>query len=176
MSGIYINFPSLPHYEDTYKHNIPRDMLADALAEAMCQINGYTASKLISVAGKDKMYKGILRIQVGLGHGPRVIYFKSNSALRRTIVKVIKILRQPLIDFGFKIYYRYFDGTKWQAVRSDEYLLRIILEKDRMIFKIKLIRGLGRLDPQELTEMILERLKVSLKNLGVESPEITRAK
>ncbi|HHC19357.1 MAG TPA: hypothetical protein ENK81_03025 [Euryarchaeota archaeon] len=176
MSGIYINFPSLPHYEDSYKHNVSRDLFAEGLAEAMCKINGYTASKMISVAGKDKLYKGTLRIQVGLGHGPRVIYFKSDSALRRAIIKAIKILRQPLIDFGFKIYYKYFNGNKWQAVRSDEYLLRMILGKDQLSFKVKLIRGLGRLDPQELTEMIIERLKVSLKNLGLESPEFIRVR
>ncbi|MCD6509252.1 MAG: hypothetical protein J7L11_02535 [Thermoprotei archaeon] len=174
MSGIYVDFPSLPHHIEEYKHNVPRDAFAEALADAMARLNGSTFEKSISVAGREGFYKGIMTIQIGIGHGHKIFYFKSEKALKRIIIKALKTLKQPFIDFGIKILYRYYDGKRWQPVRSDEYLLRLFLSSDSLAFHIKLSRGLGRLDPQDLINMMLERLKVSLNSIGISSPIFTK--
>ncbi len=174
MSGIYVDFPSLPHHVESYQHNISRDILADALAEAMARLNSFTSEKAISVAGKEGLYTGSMTIRVGIGHGHKILYFKSERALKRIIVKALKILKQPFIDFGIRVSYKYFDGKRWLPVRADEYLIRLFVNQESLTFHIKLSRGLGRLDPQDLINMILERLKVATTSLGVSNPLFIR--
>lgn len=174
MSGIYVDFPPLPHHVEGYKHETPRELLVEALAEALTQINGFSSDRMISVAGRDGIFKGNMRLQVGVGSGHKIYYYRSNRALKRTIVKALKVLRQPFIDLGIRASYKYFNGKRWQPVRADEYLVRIFIEEDKLSFQLKLIRGLGRLDPKDLVNLIIERVKISLRNLGIENPMLVK--
>jgi len=174
VSGIFIGFQGPPQLSERFKVSANREQVVEALARTMVQLNGFEKEKKISVAGKEGLFDGTMRVQIGIGHGPRMIYYKSNKTLHEVINKVLNILKQSLIDFGIRVSYKYFDGKEWRPVRSDEYVVRITLEPNIIGLQVKLLRGLGRIDPEDLASMIIERLGANLKEIGVESPMLER--
>lgn len=124
----------------------------------------------ISVADRDGYSSGVVTFKVGVGNkiGFDRLDAREEERLLRRIVE-----RGPFqtLDLTFNISYSIRDGRK-HNVRGDQYLARMLFSPERAGLLLHHLKGLRRVQPDELIQILTSTINTELAREGYKEVEV----
>jgi hypothetical protein len=147
--------------------------LQKALFEALGSMLKSSISRDISVADLEGYHIGHVGFRIGIGNGEGFDIFDARER-ERVLSRVENVGAFDLLDLLFRLHYSVDDGRA-HKVRGDEYLVRLVFQRERVELLLHHLKGVRRVGPDELVGLIVDALNVALRRerySGVELEQV----
>ena len=160
MLGAIDSFPTVLHARASFSFDINHESLQKALVSALASLRANPKSREISVADWDGYLKAQVVFRLGIGNGDRFDVLDSVEE-ERVLHRIEN--RGPLssLDLVFQIHYSVSDGRR-HKVHEDHYVVRLVFQPGRVEFLVHHLKGVRRVEPDELIRIIVQELNVEL--------------
>jgi hypothetical protein len=135
--------------------------LQKALVEALGSMSKSLISTDISVADRDGYHRGHVGFRVGVGNGEGFDIFDVRER-ERVLSRIENVGPFDSLDLLFHLHYSVDDGLA-HKVRGDEYLVRLVFQRERVELLLHHLKGVRRIGPDELVRIIVDALNVELR-------------
>lgn len=158
--GAVQNFPTVLHARASFSFDINPESLQKSLISALASLQEIPKPQDVTVADQDGYSKGQLVFRLGIGNGDAfdVLDLKEEGRVLRRIEN-----RGPfnIIDVAAHIHYSLNDG-KQHRVHEDHYILRLVFQPGRVEVLVHHVKGVRRVEPDDLIRLIVQELNVAL--------------
>ncbi|HEX4922134.1 MAG TPA: hypothetical protein VFV92_15520 [Candidatus Bathyarchaeia archaeon] len=168
--GALHSFPTVLHGRASVLFDVSRESLQKALVEALGSMLESSVSRDISVADRVGYQPGRVRFRVGVGNGDGFDIFDTRER-ERILTRVENVGAFDLLDLLFHLHYSVDDGRP-HKVRGDQYLVRLVFQRERVELLLHHLKGVRRVEPGELVRMIVDALNVELRRLRYSEAEL----
>ena len=155
-------FPTVVHGRASVIFDVSRESLQKALIEALGSMLKSSVSMDISVADRDGYSKGYVGFRIGIGNGEGFDIFDARER-ERVLSRIENVGAFELLDLLFHLHYGVDDGRP-HKVRGDEYLVRLVFQRERVELLLHHLKGMKRVRPDELVRMIVDLLNIALRH------------
>ena len=168
--GVVHSFPTVLHGRASVLFDVSRESLQKALVEALGSMLKLSVSRDISVADRVGYLPGRVWFRVGVGNGDGFDIFDTRER-ERILSRVENVGAFDLLDLLLRLHYSVDDG-RVHRVRGDEYLVRLVFERERVELLLHHLKGVRRVEPGELVRMIVDALNVELRRQRYSEAEL----
>ena len=141
--------------------DVSKESLQKALIEALGSMSKLSMSTNISVADRNGYHRGHVGFRIGIGNGEGFDIFDAREK-ERVLSRIENVGAFDLLDLMFHLHYTVDDG-QLHKVRGDEYLVRLVFQQERVELLLHHLKGVRRVEPDELVRMIIDELNVALR-------------
>jgi hypothetical protein len=158
--GTVDNFPIVLHARASFSFDINPESLQKALVSALASLRTNPKSREITVADRDGYLKGQLIFRLGIGNGDGFDILDTEEE-KRVLHRIEN--RGPLnvLDLAFQLHYSLGDGRR-HRVHEDHYILRLVFQPGRVEVLVHHLKGVRRVEPDELIRLIIQELNIVL--------------
>jgi hypothetical protein len=158
--GIVDAFPTVLHGRASFSFDINPESLQKALVSALVSLRTNPQPRDISVADRNGYLKGQLTFRLGIGNGDGFDVFDSDE-VERILDRIEN--RGPLnvLDLLFQVHYS-ISGDGPHRVHEDHYILRLVFQPGRVEVLIHHLKGVRRVESDELLGLLIRELNVEL--------------
>lgn len=158
--GTVDNFPTVLHARASFSFDINPESLQKALVSALASIRTNPKSREITVADRDGYLKGQLIFRLGIGNGDGFDVLDSKEE-ERVLHRIENRGPLSILDLAFQLHYSISDGGR-HRVHEDHYILRLVFQPGRAEVLVHHLKGVRRVEPDELIRLIIQELNVEL--------------
>jgi len=172
--GAVKSFPAVLHGRASVLFDVSRESLQKALFNSLTSLSKLSVSRDLSVADLDGYRHGHVGFRIGVGNGDGFDIFDARER-ERLLSRVENVGVFDLLDLLFRLHYSVDDG-RMHKIRGDEYLVRLVFDRERVELLMHHLKGVRRIGPDELVGMIVDALNEELRRQrfsGVELEQIS---
>ncbi len=158
--GTLDSFPTVLHARASFSFDINPESLQKALVSALASLRTSPKSREITLADRDGYSKGQIAFRLGIGNGDGFDILDSEEE-ERVFHRIEN--RGPLntLDLAFYLHYSIGDGRR-HRVHEDHYILRLVFQPGRVEVLVHHLKGVRRVEPDELIGIMIQELNVEL--------------
>jgi hypothetical protein len=160
--GTVDNFPTVLHARASFSFDINPESLQKALVSALASLRTNARSRQITVADRDGYLKGQLTFRLGIGNGDGFDVLDSKEE-ERVLDRIENRGSFNTLDLAFQIHYSVSDNRQ-HRVHEDHYILRLVFHPGRVEVLVHHLKGVRRVEPDEMVRLIVDELNVELTN------------
>ena len=159
LGGLH-SFPTILHARASLSFDTTPGSLQKALVFALSSLQENPVSRMITVADRDGYSSGSAHFKVGVGNGEGfdILDLKEQE---RVLDRIENLGAFESLDLAVRISYAMDDGRR-HKVHQDHYVIRLIFEPGRVEALIHHVKGIRRVDPADLIELITNYLNSEL--------------
>ena len=174
--GTIDSFPTILHGRASFSFDINPESLQKALVSALASLRANPKSREITLADRDGYLNGQLTFRVGIGNGDSFDILDSREE-ERVMNRIENRGPFKMLDLVFQLHYSVSDGRR-HRVHEDHYILRLVFQPGRVEILVHHLKGIRRVEPDELIRLIIQELNVELtrdrySQIGLEAVDIT---
>ncbi len=158
--GTVDNFPTVLHARASFSFDINPESLQKALVSALTSLRANPKSREITVADRDGYLKGQLVFRLGIGNGDGFDILDSKEE-ERVLHRIENRGPLNILDLAFQLHYSLTDGRR-HRVHEDHYILRLVFQPGRVEVLVHHLKGVRRVEPDELIRLLIQELNVEL--------------
>ena len=158
--GVVDNFPTVLHARASFSFDIHPESLQKALVSALVSLQSNPKPREITVADRDGYSKGQLLFRLGVGNGGGFDVLDSKEE-ERVLHRIENLGPWHILDLVFQLHY-YVGDDMHHRVHEDHYLLRLVFQPGRVEVLVHHLKGVRRVEPDELISLLVEELNVEL--------------
>jgi len=158
--GTVDNFPTVLHARASFSFDINPESLQKALVSALASLRTNAKSRQITVADRDGYLKGQLTFRLGIGNGDGFDVLDSKEE-ERVLHRIENRGSFNTLDLAFHLHYSVNDSRQ-HRVHEDHYILRLVFQPGRVEVLVHHLKGVRRVEPDELIRLIIQELNVEL--------------
>jgi len=158
--GVIDNFPTVLHARASFSFDINPESLQKVLVSALASLQSNPKSREITLADRDGYLKGQLFFKLGVGNGDAfdVLDYKEEE---RVLQRIENLGPWHVLDLVFQLHYSVNDDIR-HRVHEDHYLLRLVFQPGRVEVLVHHLKGVRRVEPDELIRLLIQELNVEL--------------
>jgi hypothetical protein len=174
--GVIDAFPTILHGRASFSFDINPESLQKALVSALVSLRTNPQPRDISVADRNGYLKGQLTFRLGIGNGDGFDVFDSDE-VERILDRIENRGPLNILDLLFQVHYSV-SGNGSHRVHEDHYILRLVFQPGRVEALIHHLKGVRRVEPDELLGLLIQELNAELTRsrygeVKLESVQIT---
>lgn len=154
------SFPTILHARASLSFDIQSASLQKILVSALSSLRESPVSTKISVADVEGYSNGSAHFKVGIGNGDGFDILDSKERVR-VLNRIENQGAFDSMDLAVHVQYRVDDG-RMHKVHQDQYMIRLVFEPGRVEVMIHHQKGIRRVDPRELLELLVQHLNMEL--------------
>ncbi len=158
--GTVDNFPTVLHARASFSFDINPESLQKALVSALGSLRTNAKSRQITVADRDGYLEGQLVFRLGIGNGDGFDVLDSKEE-ERVLHRIENRGSFNTLDLAIQLHYSVNDGRQ-HRVHEDHYILRLVFRPGRVEVLVHHLKGVRRVEPDELITLIIQELNVEL--------------
>ena len=158
--GTVDSFPTVMHARASFSFDINPESLQKALVSALASLRANPKSREITLADRDGYLNGQLTFRLGIGNGDSFDTLDSKEE-ERVMNKIENRGPFNTLDLAFQLHYSVGDGRR-HRVHEDHYVLRLVFQPGRAEVLVHHVKGVRRVEPDELVGIIIHELNVEL--------------
>ena len=160
LLGSVARFPTVLHARASFSFDINPESLQKALVFALASLRTNPKPREITVADQDGYLKGQLLFRLGIGNGDGFDILDSKEE-ERVLHRIENRGSFNSLDLAIQLHYSVGDGRK-HSVHEDYYILRLVFEPGRVEVLVHHLKGVRRVEPDELIRLLIQELNVQL--------------
>jgi len=162
--GKVAEFPAILHARASLVYDVTNETLQKTLIHCFCRFQGSTRPIELSLSDDIGYVNGRVSFRVGVGHydGFDILDTREEDRVLRRIIS--KGIFQTL-DLSFDLHYKV-QSLDRHRVASDRYLTRLTFQSDRAELLVHHLKGLKRVDPSEMVQLLLDVTNAELVSKG----------
>jgi hypothetical protein len=153
-------FPTVLHARASFSFDINPESLQKALVSALASLRTNARSRQITVADRDGYLKGQLTFRLGIGNGDGFDVLDSKEE-ERVLHRIENRGSFNTLDLAFQLHYSVNDNRQ-HRVHEDHYILRLVFHPGRVEVLVHHLKGVRRVEPDEMVRLIVDELNVEL--------------
>jgi hypothetical protein len=161
--GTIEHFPTVLHARASLVYDVNPDTLQRVLVHSLYQLQHSSTSIELSIADHPGSLRGIVGFKAGIGNGEGFDILDRNEE-ERVLRRIVERGPFQTLDFALDLHYRTTGGT--HRVRIDRYLTRVSFQPGRVELLIHHLKGLKRVQPDELVQFLLALVNTELAEKG----------
>ncbi len=174
--GALDSFPTVLHGRASFSFDINPESLQKALVSALASLRANPRSRDITVADRNGYLKGQMTFRLGIGNRDGFDVFDSNEE-ERVLHRIENRGPLNILDLIFQLHYSISEDRR-HRVHEDHYVLRLVFQPGRVEILVHHLKGVRRVEPDELIMLIIQELNVELTRnrygvIELESVDIT---
>jgi len=158
--GTLDKFPTVLHARASFSFDINPESLQKALVSALASLRTNPKSREITVADQDGYSKGQVAFKLGIGNSDGFDVLDSKEE-ERVLHRIENQGSLDILDLAFQLHYSLSDGRR-HRVHEDHYILRLVFQPGRVEVLVHHLKGVRRVEPDELIRLIVQELNVEL--------------
>jgi len=158
--GTVDNFPTVLHARASFSFDINPESLQKALVSALGSLRTNAKSRQITVADRDGYLEGQLVFRLGIGNGDGFDVLDSKEE-ERVLNRIENRGSFLTLDLAVQLHYSVNDSRQ-HRVHEDHYILRLVFQPGRVEVLVHHLKGVRRVEPDELITLIIQELNVEL--------------
>ena len=158
--GTVDNFPTVLHARASFSFDINPESLQKALVSALASLRTNPKPREITIADRDGYLKGQLIFRPGIGNGDGFDVLDPKEE-ERVLHRIENRGSFSTLDLAIQLHYSVND-TGQHRVREDHYILRLVFQPGRVEVLVHHLKGVRRVEPDELIKIIIQELNVEL--------------
>lgn len=158
--GTVDTFPTVLHARASFSFDINPESLQKGLVSALASLRANSKPHEITVADHDGYLKGQLVFRLGIGNGDGFDVLDSKEE-ERVLHRIENRGSFNRLDLAVQLHYRVNDGRQ-HRVREDHYILRLVFQPGRVEVLVHHLKGVRRVEPDELIRLIILELNAEL--------------
>ena len=174
--GVIDTFPTVLHGRASFSFDINPESLQKAVVSALASLRANPQPRDISVADRNGYLKARLIFRLGIGNGDGFDVFDSEEE-ERVLHRIENRGPLNILDLLFQLHYSV-SGDGSHRVHEDHYILRLVFQPGRVEILIHHMKGIRRVEPDELLGLLIQELNLELTRnrygeVKLESVQIT---
>lgn len=159
LGGLH-SFPTILHARASLSFDMNPASVQKALVSALSSFRKNPVSRMITVADQEGYSNGSAHFKVGVGNGEGfdILDVKEKE---RLLDRIENRGAFESLDLAVHISYTVADGRR-HKIHQDHYVIRLVFEPGRFEALIHHMRGIRRVDPAELIDLITTQLNSEL--------------
>ncbi len=158
--GALQQFPTVLHGRASFLYDLNPGSLQKALVSALASLQKKAKSREITVADLEGYLEGRVAFKLGIGNGDGFDVFDSKEE-DRLLKRIENHGPFSTLDLAFYLHYTIDDGKR-HRVHEDHYMIRLTFQPGRVEILVHHVKGVRRMQPDELIRLVLEELNVEL--------------
>ena len=158
--GFVDNFPTVLHARASFSFDIHPESLQKALVVALVSLQLNPRPREITVSDREGYSKGQLLFRLGVGNGGGFDVLDSKEE-ERVLHRIENLGPWHILDLVFQLHYSVGDDMH-HRVHEDHYLLRLVFQPGRVEVLVHHLKGVRRVEPDELISLLVQELNVEL--------------
>jgi hypothetical protein len=174
--GSLDSFPTVLHGRASFSFDINPESLQKILVSMLTSLQANARPRDITVADRSGYLTGQLTFRLGIGNGDGFDVFDSEE-VERVLHRIENRGPLNILDLFFQLHYSV-SGDGPHRVHEDHYILRLVFQLGRVEILIHHLKGVRRVEPDELLGLLIHELNVELTRnryaeVKLESVQIT---
>ncbi len=174
--GSLDSFPTVLHGRAWFSFDINPESLQKILVSVLESLRANPRPRDITVADRNGYLTGQLTFRLGIGNGVGFDVFDSEE-VERVLHRIENRGPLNILDLLFQLHYSV-SGDGPHRVHEDHYILRLVFQLGRVEILIHHLKGVRRVEPDELLGLLIHELNVELTRnrygeVKLESVQIT---
>lgn len=168
--GTLERFPIALHARASLVFDMNTDTLQRTLVHCLCQLQESIGTMELSLSDHPGYLDGTVGFRVGVGNreGCDILDAREEERVLRRIEERGTF---PLLDFSLDLHYRV-QGPGKHRVQRDRYLTRMSFQQNRVELLLHHLKGLKRVQPDELVHLLLSLVNTELARKGYTEVEL----
>ena len=162
--GALLNFPTVLHSRAFFDHEINAENLQRAVLLALRSMSMLSLPLELSISDHDGYYQGTVSFGIGVGNAEAFDVFDDKEQ-ERLLQRIENKGPFPTLDLAFNARYAVTDKKRHTA-REDRFLARLLFRSDRMEMYVHHLRGMRRIEPEEIITILIGQIDAELQKLG----------
>jgi len=162
--GALLNFPTVLHSRAFFDHEINAENLQRAVLLALRSMSILSLPMELSISDHDGYYHGTVSFKLGVGNAEAFDVFDDKEQ-ERLLHRIENKGPFPTLDLAFNARYAVTDKKRHTA-REDRFLARLLFRSDRMEMYVHHLRGMRRIEPEEIITILIGQIDAELQKLG----------
>jgi hypothetical protein len=167
--GTIEQFPTILHARASIVYDVTVETLQKTLVRGLVQLQESIRPIELSLSGQEGYLDGTVGFRIGVGNREGFDILDSREedrVLRRILGKVFSHL-----DFSLDLHYKVRASTRHRVAR-DRYLARLSFQPGRAEVLVHHLKGLRRVDPNELVHFLVRIVNIELNKKGYGEVEL----
>jgi hypothetical protein len=167
--GTIEHFPTVLHARASLVYDVNPDTLQRILVHSLYQLQQSSSSIELSIADYPGSIRGIVGFKAGIGNLDGFDTLDRNEE-ERVLRRIVERGPFQTLDFALDLHYKTMEGG--HRVRNDRYLTRASFQPGRVELLIHHLKGLRRVQPDELVQFLLALVNTGLAEKGYSEIEM----
>jgi hypothetical protein len=168
--GAVYKFPTVLHGRASFSFDINVESLQKALVQALSSLSETPVSKEISIANLEGYLQGKVTFKIGIGNGEGFDLLDS-SEIERVLNRIENRGPFDTLDVVLHLHYG-IENDRIHKVHEDQYVTRLVFRPGRVELLIHHLKGIRRIDPQDLIELLLGQLNTEMSRARLPEVEL----
>jgi len=153
-------FPTVLHARASFSFDINPGSLQKALVSALASLRANPKPHEVTVSDQSGYLKGQLTFRLGIGNGDGFDVLDSREE-ERVLNRIENRGSFNTLDLAFQLHYSVNDSRQ-HRVHEDHYIIRLVFQPGRVEVLVHHLKGVRRVEPDELIRLIIQELNVEL--------------
>src|SRR5712692_7788003 len=161
--GAIEHLPTVRHARASPVYDANPDTLQRILVHSLYQLQHSSSSIELSMADYPGSIRGVVGFRAGIGNGDGFDILDRNEE-GRVLRRIVERGPFQTLDFALDLHYETMEGR--HHVRNDRYMTRASFQPGRVELLIHHLKGLRRVQPDELVQFLLSLVNTELAEKG----------
>jgi hypothetical protein len=154
--GALDQFPIVLHARGSFLYDINPDSLQKIVISAMADLQREKRQTKITVADRPGYFEGVVKFRLGIANGVGFDVLDAHEE-DRVLKRIENLGPFNTMDLAFNLDYKINDRIL-HKVHRDRYILRLVFQPGRFEVLVHHIKGIRRVEPDELVRLFVERI------------------
>jgi len=168
--GVIERFPSVLHGRASLVYDIKTETLQRVLVDVLTQLQESIQAIQLSLSDQPGYHDGTTAFRIGVGNrdGFDILDAREKD---RVLKRIIGQGSFPMLDFSLDLHFKVKGSTR-HRVQRDRYLARLSFQPERAEVLIHHLRGLRRIQPDEMIRFLVSITNAELAKKGYGEVEL----
>ena len=162
--GALHKFPTVLHGRASFLYDMSRGSLQKCILSSLESLQRTPRTREITVADRAGYSKGEVVFKIGIGNGDGFDTLDPKER-ERILERIENGGPLGIIDLTFHLRYLIDDGVR-HRIHEDHYVVRLVFQPARVEVLIHHLKGIRRIEPDELVRVVVAELNVELGRNG----------
>ncbi len=162
--GALHQFPTVLHGRASFLYDVSQVSLQKCILSSLESLQKTPRTREITVADREGYSKGQLVFKIGIGNGDGFDALDEKEG-ERILERIENVGPFGTIDLTFHLRYLIEDGVR-HRVHEDHYVVRLVFQPARVEVLVHHLKGIRRIEPDELVRLLIGQLNVELERNG----------
>ena len=162
--GALHQFPAMLHGRASFLYDMSRGSLQKCLLSSLESLQRTPKMREITVADREGYSEGRVVFKIGIGNGDGFDALDLKEG-ERILERIENGGPFGTIDLTFHLHYLIDDGLR-HRVHEDHYVVRLVFQPARVEVLVHHLKGIRRIEPDELVRLLFSELNVELGRNG----------
>lgn len=163
--GSLFSFPTALHARASFVFDMSIPSLQKGLVSALSILRSSSVPFELSISDDDGYQSGKLRFEIGVGNGEAFDILDADEE-QRLLGRIENMGPFSIIDLALHLRY-VIEDNRSHKIHRDHYVVRLVFQPGGFEMLIHHVKGLRRVDPAEIVQLILQRLNAELVRNGL---------